>query len=310
MWPTTEQNAGWDALQHLRQGNLRCAHVCDDWLQHLAAVCCSITCMHISAQGRPRRPSLDQRLVPVRRRGPLAVVVCSTDGCLQPWKVFDLEETDIVEVRVDGGVVSDAALASILMAVEVQGARLVLNLANDRDAVCRMAVEEAVQSGTYLMRTDGGENRPLGSATPGGASKELSVLARCRTSSEATGQQHPLLGLIENIQPAVRYVAERRYGELQARRANVAANTPLLQCDQHTLHDVCKVCAGRNVWGRMYVDMWGCNMHVCPSQAHAAFGADTIKSQLLKWLSPDVAAELCVTSGMLECDKALVHFHH
>lgn len=28
MWPTTEQNAGWDALQHLRQGNLRSAYVC------------------------------------------------------------------------------------------------------------------------------------------------------------------------------------------------------------------------------------------------------------------------------------------
>ncbi len=162
--------------------------------------------------------------------------------------MFDLEDTDIVEVRVDGGVVSDAALASILMAVEVQGARLVLNLANDRDAVCRMAVEEAVQSGTYVMHrnsTDSGDRAPLGNVTPssggGGSSRELSVLARCRTSSEATGQQHPLLGLVENIKPAVRYVAERRYGELQARRAMVANNAPLLQCDQHTLHDVCKV---------------------------------------------------------------------
>lgn len=234
--------------------------------------------------------------MPVRRRGPLAVVVCSTDGCLQPCQVFDLEETDIVEVRVDGGVISESALASILMAVEVQGARLVLNLANDRDAVCRMAVEEAVQSGTYVVQ--GGASAHSLPSTSGGG--EFSgVIQRCRTSSEATGQQHPLLGLVEGMQPAVRHVAERRAAEGQQRR--MTPGTPLLHTDQATLHDVCKVC--RCVFGT--IDH---HPHT-RQQAHAALGAATIKSQLLRWLSPEVAAEVHVTSGMLACDTALVHFY-
>jgi hypothetical protein len=163
--------------------------------------------------------------------------VCSTDGCLQPCQVFDLEESDIVEVRVDGGVISESALASILMAVEVQGARLVLNLSNDRDAVCRMAVEEAVQSGTYVMQ--GGAAAPSMPSTS--AKGEFSgVIQRCRTSSEATGQQHPLLQLVESVQPAVQHVAERRATELQQRR-NSCPGAPLLHTDQSTLHDVCKV---------------------------------------------------------------------
>lgn len=45
------------------------------------------------------------------------------------------------------------------------------------------------------------------------------------------------------------------------------------------------------------------------TQAHAAFGAATIKSQLMRWLSPEVAAEVHVTSAMLACETALVHFH-
>lgn len=124
------------------------------------------------------------------------------------------------------------------MAVEVQGARLVLNLGNDRDAVCRMAVEEAVQSGTYVMHGDA-STAPCAPSPPTGKGEYSGVIQRCRTSSEATGQQHPLLGLVESVQPAVRHVAERRSLELQQRR--VAPGTALLHTDQATLHDVCKV---------------------------------------------------------------------